>query len=60
MVLEKISKPLIQKLINKEIVQNQFGFRPLSDCGLAKAMTYYNSKKFNYNKALLIDIQKTI
>ena len=58
MVLEKISKPLIQTIINKEVVKNQFGFRPLSDCGLAKAMIYYNSKKFNYNKALLIDIQK--
>ena len=45
MVLEKISKPLIQTIINKEVVKNQLGFRPLSDCGLAKAMIYYNSKK---------------
>ena len=58
MVVEKIAKPLIQYIINKELNQNQFGFRPLSDCGLAKAMIFYKSKKYNYKKALLIDIQK--
>lgn len=58
MVLEKIAKPLIQLIINEELNRNQFGFRPKSDCGLAKAMIFYKAKKYNYEKALLIDIQK--
>ena len=36
MVLEKISKPLIQTIINKEVVKNQLGFRPLSDSDYRK------------------------
>ena len=58
MVLEKIAKPIIQKVINECLNKNQFGFRPKSDCGLAKAMIFYNAKKYKYNKALLIDIKK--
>ena len=58
MILEKISKPLIQLIINEKINKNQFGFRPKSDCGLAKAMIYYKAKQHKYNKALLIDIKK--
>ena len=58
MVLEKIAKPIIQKIINEHIIKNQFGFRPKSDCGLAKAMIFYNAQKYKYNKALLIDIKK--
>ena len=58
MVLEKLTKPIIQKLINKKLNKNQFGFRPKSDCGLAKAMIFFNAKKYKYNKSLLIDIKK--
>ena len=58
MVLEKLTKPIIQKLINEKLNKNQFGFRPKSDCGLAKAMIFFNAKKYKYNKSLLIDIKK--
>ena len=58
MVLEKLTKPIIQKLINEKLNKNQFGFRPKSDCRLAKAMIFVNSKKYKYNKSLLIDIKK--
>ena len=58
MILEKLSKPLIQKIINKKINKNQFGFRPKSDCGIAKAMIFFQSRKYKYKKALLIDIKK--
>ena len=58
MVLEKLTKPIIQKLINEKLNKNQFEFRPKSDCGLAKAMIFFNAKKYKYNKSLLIDIKK--
>ena len=45
MVLEKMAKPLIQLIINEELNHNQFGFRPKSDCGSAKAMIFYKSKR---------------
>ena len=44
--------------IQEELNSNQFGFRQKSDCGLTKAMIFYKAKKYNYEKALLIDIQK--
>ena len=59
MILEKLTKPIIQKLINEKLNKNQFGFRPKSDCGLAKAMIFFNAKKYKYNKSLLIDIKKS-
>ena len=58
MVLEKLAKPIIQKLINQKLNKNQFGFRPKSDCGIAKAMIFFNAKKYQFNKSLLIDIKK--
>ena len=57
-VLEKISKEIVCKLINKKITINQYGFKEGSDCSIAKTMIYYKSKKYNYNKALLIDVCK--
>ena len=56
--LEKIAKPIINKLINSKISISQFGFKEKSDCNLAKTMIYYKSQKYNYKKALLIDIRK--
>ena len=53
MILEKLSKPLIQLIINEKINENQFGFRPKSDCGLAKAMIYYKANSINIIKLYL-------
>ena len=57
-VLEKLAKPIIDKLVEPIINKFQFGFKAGSDCGIAKAMIIYKSKKYNYNKSLLIDIKK--
>ena len=56
--LEKIAKPIISNIINTKITKSQFGFKEKSDCNLAKTMIYYKSQKYNYKKALLIDIRK--
>ena len=47
MMLEKLTKPIIKKLINEKLNKNQFGFRPKSDCGIAKAMIFFNEKNIN-------------
>ena len=57
-MLEKLAKPIIDKLVEPIINKFQFGFKAGSDCGIAKAMIIYKSKKYNYNKSLLIDIKK--
>ena len=57
-MLEKLSKEIVCKLINNKITINQYGFKEGSDCSIAKTMIYYKSKKYNFNKALLIDISK--
>ena len=56
--LEKICKPLVDKLINNKITNSQFGFKKGSSCSIGKTMIYYKSKKFKFNKALLIDVRK--
>ena len=57
-VLEKLSKEIVCKLINKKITINQYGYKEGSDCSIAKTMIYYKAKKYNFNKALLIYISK--
>ena len=56
--LEKITKPIINKIINDKITKSQFGFKEKSDCNLAKTMIYFKSQKYKYKKALLIDVSK--
>ena len=51
--LEKRSKEIVCKLINKKITINQYGFKEGSDCSIAKTMIYYKAKKYNFNKDLL-------
>ena len=55
---KKICKPLVDKLINNKITNSQFGFKKGSSCSIGKTMIYYKSKKFKFNKALLIDVRK--
>ena len=57
-VLEKLAKPLIDKIVENKISKAQFGFKSGSDCGIAKTMILYKCRKYNYNKSLLIDIKK--
>jgi len=57
-VLEKLAKPLIDKIVEQKISKIQFGFKTGSDCSIAKTMILYKCKKYNYNKSLLIDIKK--
>ena len=53
-----MSKEIIDKLIGNKLTESQYGFKRGSDCTIAKTMIYYKSKKYNLNKALLIDISK--
>ena len=43
---------MIKKFVEPIINKFQFGFKAGSDCGIAKAMIIYISKKYNYNKSI--------
>ena len=57
-VLEKLTKPLIDKNVKLKINKIQFWFKNDSDFAIAKTMILYKCKKYKYNKLFLIDIKK--
>ena len=58
MTFEKLSKPIVNEIINKKIVNSQFGFIKGVDCSFSKVMIFFKAKKYKYSVIILIDIKK--